>query len=218
MAAIRHTGVIRNTGSRVFVVWRSLPDDREHCLVVYRDSLPEAYVNAVTDLVMGRGQASVELWEVMHQVGYLDGRKMLDVLHNLQYLRKVRTCDIDMHTGGNNKIALDVLNDAIDGNESKKHEDGKVKDYNPFNPQVQDTKVEDETIVDELLKTAEKYEQLAKEHYERAYNLEPSLRPNETNVKSNPDKNVFYIELPEGISQTKAIEKLKLVFAERKNG
>ncbi|WPK19499.1 hypothetical protein [Salmonella phage SD-1_S14] len=33
MAAIRHVGVMRNTGSRVFVVWRSLPDDPEHCLI-----------------------------------------------------------------------------------------------------------------------------------------------------------------------------------------
>lgn len=213
MSTIRHCGLVRNTGSRVFVVWRTLPDDYANCLVVYRDSIPEAYVQAVTDLVMGRGQSSVDLWEVMHSVGYLDGRKMLDVLHNLGYLRKMRTCDIDIHTGGNVKIALDVLNDAIDQN-AKTHEDGRVKDYNPFDDTKQDTKVEEATIVQQLIKQGTEYERLAKETLERAYNLEPTLRP-KGEVK---DKDGFFsIDFPEGISQTKAIEQLKKVFVNRKN-
>lgn len=214
--ATRHVGVVRNTGSRVFVVWRSLPDDPEHCLIVYRDSLPEAYAQAVAELVMGHGQSNVELWEVMHKIGYLDGRKMLDVLHNLQHLRRARTCDIDMHIGGNNKVSLDVLNKAINENEAKTHEDGKVKEYNPFKPQETDTSVEEATIVEQLLKDAAKYEQLAKDHYERAYNLEPSLRPQVQASDAKPDSTTFYIEIPEGISQTKAIEKLKQAFAERR--
>lgn len=214
MSTTRHCGVIRNTGSRVFVVWRNLPDDYENCLVVYRDSLPEAYVHAVTDLVMTRGQSTIDLWEVMHSVGYLDGRKMLDVLHNMGHLKRVRTCDVDIHTGGNVKISLDVLNEAIDNN-AKTHEDGKVKDYNPFDPKKQDTKVEEETIVAQLLKEAKHYEQLSKDTYERVYNLEPTLRPS----GEVQDKDGFFsIEFQEGISQTKAIEKLKKVFAERKNG
>lgn len=214
MSSIRHCGVIRNTGSRVFVVWRTLPDDYENCLVVYRDSLPEAYVQAVTDLVMTRGQSTIDLWEVMHSIGYLDGRKMLDVLHNYQHLRKVRTCDIDIHTGGNVKISLDVLNEAIDGNASTTQQDGKVKDYNPFKPQQQDTKVEEATIVNHLLKEAQQYKQLSEETFERVYNLEPSLRPS-GEVQNNDG--FFSIDFPEGISQTKAIEKLKKVFAERKD-
>ncbi|EMR6008598.1 hypothetical protein WJW27_005455 [Escherichia coli] len=216
MAAIRHVGVMRNTGSRVFVVWRSLPDDPEHCLIVYRDSLPEAYVHAVTDIVMGHGQSNIDLWEVMHKIGYLDGRKMLDVLHNMQYLRRVRTCDIDMHTGGNNKISLDVLNKALDENQAKIQEDGKVKDFNPFDPQEADTKVEEATIVEKLISDAQKYEKLAQEYYERAYNLEPSLRPQAQVVEHKKDSKTLYLEIPEGISQTKAIEKVKQLFAARK--
>lgn len=214
--AIRHVGVVRNTGSRVFVVWRSLPDDPEHCLIVYRDSLPEAYAQSVADLVMNQGQSNVDLWEVMHKIGHLDGRKMLDVLHNLQHLRRARTCDIDMHVGGNSKISLDVLNNAINDNDAKTHEDGKVKEYNPFKPQEADTSVEEATIVEQLLKDAQRYEQLAKEHFERAYNLEPSLRPQVQATPVAPDSKTFYIEIPEGISQTKAIEKVKQAFAERK--
>lgn len=215
MSVIRHNGVIRNTGSRVVVVWRTLPDDKDNCLVVYRDSLPEAYSAAVMELTMTRGQSSLDLWEVMHSVGYLDGRKMLDVLHNMGHLRKVRTCDIDMHTGGNNKIALDVLNANLDADETKTHAEGKVKEYNPFNPDVKDTNVEEATIVEQLIKDATEYERLAKDMFERAYNLEPSLRPQ---AEVTRDDRTLYIELPEGISQTKAIEKVKKALQERKIG
>ncbi|AXC39395.1 UNVERIFIED_ORG: hypothetical protein [Escherichia phage CMSTMSU] len=103
------------------------PDDPEHCLIVYRDSLPEAYAQSVADLVMNQGQSNVDLWEVMHKIGHLDGRKMLDVLHNLQHLRRARTCDIDMHVGGNSKISLDVLNNAINDNDAKNMKMVKLK-------------------------------------------------------------------------------------------
>lgn len=61
MSIVRHCGVVRSTGSRVFVVWRQLENDPSHCLVVYRDSLPEVYSNRVAELVLGRGQSSIEL-------------------------------------------------------------------------------------------------------------------------------------------------------------
>lgn len=215
---VRHNGVARNTGSRVFVLWREIPDDPSHCLIVYRDSLPEVYANTVSDLVMGKGQASINLWEVMDKIGYLDGKKMLDVLHGLGYIRKLRTSDIDMHVGGNAKVALDILNQSI--NEQAIQADGKVKDYNPFDGQIQNDSVEKGTIVEKLLNDARQYERLAKETYERAYNLEPSLRPQAHVVEEAPvaDTSTFYLEIPEGVSQTKAIELLKKFLQERKVG
>ena len=147
----------------------------------------------------------------MNAVGVLDGRKMLNVLHEGKYLRKVRTADVDMHTGGNNIIPLNVLNERFSANLT---EESKIKDYNPFNPEMQDTKIEEMTIVSELIKEAQKYEKLSKDYYERLYNLEPSMRP-QGEVKES--EGFFSIEFPNDISQTKAIEKLKKVFLERKN-
>ena len=208
---VRHKGVMRNTGSRVFVVFRELPGEPEYCLVVFQYSLPEVYTWAVRDLVSGPGQNSTELHEIMNAVGVLDGRKMLNVLHEGKYLRKVRTADVDMHTGGNNIIPLNVLNERFSANLT---EESKIKDYNPFNPEMQDTKIEEMTIVSELIKEAQKYEKLSKDYYERLYNLEPSMRP-QGEVKES--EGFFSIEFPNDISQTKAIEKLKKVFLERKN-
>lgn len=212
----RHEGVVRSTGSRVFVVWREIPDDNKHCLVIYRDSIPEVYNYAVTELIMGRGQDSIDLWEVMDKIGYLDQRKMLDVLHGYGYIRKQRTCDIDMHVGNGNKICLEELNASIaEQTTPKEHKDGTVSEYNPFKPKVDDDSVERSTIVDRLLADAKQYEVLAKETFERAYTIDPSRRPS-TSPEDDLEKRTFYIELPEGISQTKAIEQVKKALAARK--
>jgi hypothetical protein len=211
MAVTRHCGVVRSTGSRVFIVWRQLPDSVNDCLVIYQDSLPEQYANFVVDLVMGRGQASLELWDVMDKVGVLDGRKMLDVLHNLGYLRKLKTTDIDMHIGNGAKIALDVLNDQLVAQST--YTDGKVKDFNPWDKsETQFT--ETGGIVGKLLADAAQYEQLAKETFERAYSLEPSLRPQVQVIEADPNQPLT-ITIPDGTSQTKAIEILKKALKER---
>lgn len=217
---IRHQGVVRSTGSRVFVVWRQLPDDPEHCLVIYRDSLPEVYAYAVTELVETKGQASIDLWEVMDKVGYLDNRKMLDVLHSLSYLRKQRTSDIDMHVGGGTKYSLDLLNRSLEQHSSTEHVSGKVKEYNPYDKQESpENFAEKGTIVDKLLADAAEAGRLQQEYLERAYAIEPSLRPKPT-VTEQPvvdtDKRTFFIELPDDISQTKAIEAVKKALKERK--
>lgn len=211
----RHEGVVRSTGSRVFVVWRHIPDDTEHCLVLYRDSLPEVYAHTVTELVQGKGQDSIDLWEVMDKIGGLDGRKMLDVLHGLGYIRKQRTCDIDMHVGNGNKIALDMLNQSIAG--EQQHTDGKVKDYNPWDKKEESRNfAEKGTIVEKLLADAAQYEKLHKETLERAYDLEPSLRPSASYQDESENSRTFTITLPNGISQTKAIESIKKILQERK--
>lgn len=218
MSIIRHCGVVRSTGSRVFVLWRQLENDPAHCLVVYRDSLPEVYSNKVAELVLGRGQSSIELWDVMDKIGTLEGGNMLSVLHRMGYIRKQNTLDIDMHVGGTNKIPLNVLNDEI--NESSVARDGTVKSFNPYEKSEQVEYPERDTIIGRLLEEAEKYEQLAHENRERAYNLDPSLRPQAQVVEKvdyNEVKNdSLFVELPEGISQAKAVELVKKVLKERK--
>lgn len=236
MSITRHCGVVRSTGSRVFILWRQLENDPAHCLVIYRDSLPEAFNGKVTELVLGVGQSSIELWEVMDKVGILEGKNMLSSLHSMGYIRKQNTLDIDVHVGGNDKIPLNVLNDEI--NRSPSMVDGSVKEFNPFNQQKQIDYPEQGSIVQRLLDDARKYEKIAKENYERAYSLDPSLRPTtdvpiydqfvvETPTQyldsdiqeedTDEDEDGFYFKIPEGISQTKAIELLKTEFKARQS-
>ena len=229
MSIIRHSGVVRSTGSRVFVVWRQLENDPAHCLVIYRDSLPEVYSNRVAELVLGRGQSSIELWDVMDKIGTLEGSNMLSVLHRMGYIRKQSTLDIDMHVGGTNKIPLNILNDEI--NQSAVVQDGTVKAFNPYDQQEQTQYPEQSTIVSRLLDEAVKYEQLARDNRERAYNLDPSLRPQaqtfvapttESSVSSAPVEiqetkaSSLFVEIPEGSSQSKAVELVKKALKEHK--
>lgn len=207
---IRHCGVARNTGSRLFVVWRQVPDDSEHCLVIYQDSLPEAYVHAVSDLVHNQGQASQDLWDVMDKVGYLDGRQMLTVLHNNGYIRKLRTSDVDMHIGNGSKIPLSDLNASLD--EVLSHKSGTVDSYSPFDKKETEFH-EQGTIVERLLKEASQYEELAVQNRERAYAIDPASRPS---VTEKTDSSTIHIELPSDISTTKAIEQVKKILQERK--
>lgn len=213
----RHCGVVRSTGSRVFVVWRQLENDPAHCLVIYRDSLPEVYSNRVAELVLGRGQNSLELWDVMDKIGILEGGNMLSRLHNSGYIRKQNTLDIDMHVGGTNKIPLNILNEEI--NQSSVVQDGTVKSFNPYEQQTQTQYPEQDSIVGRLLDEASKYEQLARENRERAYSLDPSQRPSTvstvTSSTEEPTSSLF-VELPEGITQAKAVELVKKALKERK--
>ncbi len=215
MSIVRHCGVVRSTGSRVFVIFRQLEDDPQHCLVVYRDALPEVYASRVSELVLGnKGQSSIELWDVMDKVGILDGSNMLNRLHSHGYMRKQNTGDIDIHVGGNNKIPLNILNDEI--NQSSSVSDGTVKDYNPYDKPTEVNYPEQGSIVSRLLAEADQYEQLAFENRERAYNLDPTLRPSVHEAAPAVSDGSLFIELPEGISQSKAIELVKKAIKGRK--
>lgn len=214
MNIIRHNGVVRSTGSRVFVLWRQLENDPQHCLVIYRDSLPEAYVGKVTSLVENQGQSSIELWEVIDKIGTLEGANMLTVLHKMGYIRKQSTLDIDMHVGGNNKIPLNVLNSQIDS--SPEMVAGTVRDFNPF--KQQDVQYpEQNTVVTHLLNDAQKYEQLSRDSYERAYNLDPTLRPVALQESNDTDDGLIHLRIDPSMSQTKAIELVKKALKEYKD-
>ena len=57
----RHTGVVSSTGSRIFLVFRKIPDDEDYCLVVMADALPDQYSQSLDALVMSReAQAETE--------------------------------------------------------------------------------------------------------------------------------------------------------------
>lgn len=212
---IRHCGVVRSTGSRVYVLWRQLENDPQHCLVVYRDSLPEVYAHPVERTIMGVGQSGVELWDIMDKAGHLEGYPMLTALHKNGYIRKQNTADIDMHIGGNRKICLLDLNAEIAASQQPvEQKDGSVKDFNPFDAVPHDNFPEKAGIVNRLLNEAVELEKRALENRERAYSLDPTTRPAAaTNAEG---KRTFTIELVEGVSQAKAIEQVKKIIKERK--
>jgi len=114
MAALKHIGKIRKTGAKVVVVFRTLPDDPYHALVLGVNSLSDMYHNSMMQLLEdGQGQQANEFGEAMATRFFPDGRQMLTAMHGEGRLQKVATVDIDMTPTTTSVIALDKLNELI---------------------------------------------------------------------------------------------------------
>lgn len=219
---IKHCGVISSTGSRVFVFWRQLEDEPDNCLFVYRDSLPDVYSSAVLGLVMGEGQNSTDLYEVANARGILQGRNMLNVLHNIGALKKCKTSEIMMHVGGSQQIRLDQLNEAINqhrGTQSKiVNTVDKDSPFEAFDEKKSSNLSFSSSIVSQLVEQAIAHHNKFVELKQRAIALDPKAQDSmptqdvvtkiiEVPVQPETSDNVFVI--PEGISMSKAVELLK---------
>lgn len=140
----KHIGTMLGTGSRVYVIYRQLPDQPNTCLVVYRDSIPEIYSYAVGKFVEHEGQETTteDLADMMHRRGIMPtGENMLMALHNKGLLTPKKTEDVVMWLDEQNSIPLNVLNDNLGMLDMKKPET-QVSDFNPFDS-VETTVIDD---------------------------------------------------------------------------
>ncbi len=109
----KHVGRNKN-GTRLVVVFREIPDDEEHCLVVETDSLPDMYHDQLLQEVNTRdAQATVDLYEVLQRRSFGDGGQMLNTLHNRGFLRKYKVEQIEMQPMPNRLVALSLVNEQI---------------------------------------------------------------------------------------------------------
>ena len=114
---VKHDGRIKNTDRKCFVVFRYIYDeqgnisDKENCLVVDADALPDMFNQAITDTVnSSEGQDTLNLFEVLARRSFSDGRNMLATLDGTGRLLKFHTNDILMVPHPANKISLTELN------------------------------------------------------------------------------------------------------------
>ena len=107
---IEHIGTHKGTNQRLSVVFLQLPDDKEHALVVYSDSLPDKYHDEFMAAVESQeGQKSAQLYEVLSRKLFFHGGTMLDTLHKEGLMEKMPTSSIIMTPNGQTQIALDDL-------------------------------------------------------------------------------------------------------------
>ena len=129
----KHVGRNKN-GTRLVVVFREIPDDEEHCLVVETDSLPDMYHDQLLQEVDSRdAQATVDLYEVLQRRSFGDGGQMLNTLHNRGFLRKYKVSQIEMQPMPSRLVALSLVNEQIkngtmesEQSESEQSEQAKV--------------------------------------------------------------------------------------------
>lgn len=114
MAALKHVGKIRRTGTKVVVVFRQIPGEPFNALVLGVNSLSDMYHNSLMQLLEdGQGQQASEFGEAMATRFFPDGRPMLAAMHMDGRLQKVATADIDMTPTPTDVLALDKLNELI---------------------------------------------------------------------------------------------------------
>ena len=111
----RHMGVVKGTGSRIFLIFRQIPDSKEHCLVVYPDALPDSMAQNLDNIVMSReAQGEVNLYEVLNRRVLNDGSYVLQALHERKMLTKVLISDVDMVPLRGHLVPLSTINEEVD--------------------------------------------------------------------------------------------------------
>ena len=112
----KHIGILKDDGAKVAIIFRTVPEEPENCLVIGPKFLSDVYHNAfMRALESAEGQASFELGSYLARQKFPDGIDMLALLHNDTYIKKMPTANVIVTYGPGNegKIALDKLNEMI---------------------------------------------------------------------------------------------------------
>lgn len=169
MKFLRHVGTLRETGHRVVVVFRQLPDEPNSCLVVETDSLPDRYHQTLMECLESiTAQETMEFYEYAQRQFFHDGGNLLNTLHTKGWLRKVPTERVIMRPRIDVEINLAALNANIDQISAGKGEI--VEDAAP----APDTSVlDDKALAVNLRSQAAIFEQQAADLRKQADELDP---------------------------------------------
>ena len=112
----KHIGELVDGKAKVVIMYRTVPDEPNSCLVVGTKFLPDIYHNGLMKAVESEGgQSSDEFADFASRQTFADGTNMLAMLHNDNYIKKFKTNEI-MVTFGNTpdgRILLNKLNEMI---------------------------------------------------------------------------------------------------------
>lgn len=114
MKSLKHIGKMKNTGSKVLVIFRTLPGESGTALVLPVATLPDQYHDAIIQLVESeQSQDANEFGEMMFIRHFPDGRPMLLAMQQDNRLQRVPTDSVLMTPKINSSIPLDELNSLI---------------------------------------------------------------------------------------------------------
>jgi hypothetical protein len=181
----KHVGIVNNLGSRVIIVFREIPEDKDFCLVVEADRLPDYLADTLNDAVnSNEAQQTINLYEILNRCFTPDGENLLTALHNKKHLMKKSVDDIIIVPSPGYRLPLRTLNDQVNGEteandtikENMKAKDIKDPVYAKTIPINED---EDPLMVAlALLKQAELLEEDAKLKRRQAHSICPDAKLN----------------------------------------
>ena len=187
-----------NTGKRVVIVFRELPDDPTQCLVVDTEAVPDWMHDDIHNAVESPGaQATGNFYEYAERTVFTDGTNMLQTLHTTGRLMKTPTDNVKMTPNNSVSIGLTELNNIIREDTDKPvvspPEDevmmaGKdVMESAPAPaPAASNDGLTDTDLAKNMLAQAKGFETEAKSLKAQAYELAPGLKPGPKKAVATP--------------------------------
>lgn len=185
-----------NTGKRVVVVFRELPDDPTHCLVVDTEAVPDWMHDDIHNAVESPGaQATGNFYEYAERSVFTDGTNMLQTLHTTGRLMKTPTDNVKMTPNNSVSIGLTELNNIIREDTDKPvvspPEDevmmaGKDVMESAPAPAASNDGLTDTDLAKNMLAQAKGFETEAKSLKAQAYELAPGLKPGPKKAVATP--------------------------------
>lgn len=175
----KHAGQLVNTGVRVAVVFRKLPNDDNFCLIVETERLPDSYHDYLIQCLNSKEAAETnDFYEVLNRRTFPDGLNCLTALHQRGHLRKEPVANVTMLPLPGQAVPLALINATID----KKVDEyvAKQKAATPAEDianAISKVAADPVGVAKALIAQAELLEKDAEAKREEAYALDPSLRP-----------------------------------------
>ena len=174
----KHSGLLKNTGVRVAVVFRKLPTDDKTCLIVETEKLPDSYHDYVIQTLNSREASETnDFYEVLNRRTFPDGTNCLTSLHQRGFLRREPVTNITMMPLPGQAVPLELINATID----KKIDEYMARQNaaaTAILPPVAELPAGDpEATAKGLILQAELLEADATAKREQAYALHPESRP-----------------------------------------
>lgn len=117
---VKHVGKL-NTGQRVVVLFKTVPNEPHNCLVTETQLLPSLYHDRLMELVESEdGQQSAELADLLSRRFFADGTNVLSTLHSKGFIRKINTKNVLLTPNTATSVPLNEVNDILQGNSAKK--------------------------------------------------------------------------------------------------
>jgi len=176
----KHAGQLSNTGVRVAVVFRKLPNDENNCLVVETERLPDSYHDYIIQCLNSREASETnEFYEVLNRRTFPDGLNCLTALHQRGFLRKEPVSNITMYPLPGQAVQLALINATIDKKVDEYMAKQKMAETAKPNPADLVAKIMQDpvAIAKGLIAQAELLETDAAAKREEAYALDPDSRP-----------------------------------------
>ena len=189
----KHVGVLSNTGKKVVVVFRELPDDPTNCLVVDVDACPDWLHDDIINAVDEPGsQNTANFYEYAERKYLADGTNMLQTLHSSGRLNKQPTNNVKMTPNNSDSVGLTELNNLVRENNAnapivtEPMGDSPARKDTTIRNVVEDIAqgptgttegLDDTAIAKSLLAQAKGFEVEAKNLKAQAYEMVPGLKP-----------------------------------------